>query len=125
VFNEKIDFEHDDDLVIVVDIIDENNNEVVGSLPLNTETYCVSQEHRVFALAVTDGKGRVIGTFNIGAKFKYVGEDADTDTLSLTNDEVSLLSRAFKNLASGQDTLSASLLDNTIEDLELSDGNMI
>lgn len=56
--------------MIVVDIIDENNNEVIGSLPLNTETYCVSQEHRVFSLNVTDLKERVIGTFNIGAKFK-------------------------------------------------------
>lgn len=79
----------------------------------------------MFSLNVTDSKEKIIGTFNIGAKFKYVGEDADTDQLSLTNDEVSLLERAFKSLSSGQDTISATLLDSTIEDLDLSDGNMI
>jgi len=37
VFNEKIDFSHDEDLEIVVDIVDEGTNQTLGTVPLPTE----------------------------------------------------------------------------------------
>jgi len=70
-------------------------------------------------------KDNVIGTFNIGAKFSYEGEENDTDQLSLTNDERYLLEKAFRNLSSEAEVIKGGIIADSLNDLELNDENII
>jgi len=67
VFNEKIDFSHDEDLEILVDFLDEEDN-ILGSFPIETSKYCQGKDLRIYAVEVFNNQKKTIGTFNIGAK---------------------------------------------------------
>lgn len=60
---------------------------MLGSLPIPTDKYCLSQETRVYALNVLNDNNTSVGVFNFGAKYNLEGEEEDEATLNLTVDE--------------------------------------